>query len=98
MKGGLADGKTFQDIANHHNISLEQLQSEFNKGVVVEKEHTSDFEIATQIAKDHLWEDKDYYTKLKYIENSRRERRQLGTLAKKSKLIEALNKQFIISQ
>lgn len=87
MKGGLAEGKSFQDIADHHNISLEQLQSEFNKGIVVEKEHTSDFEIATQIAKDHLWEDKDYYTKLEKVEGK----------SGSSALLQALNKQFIIS-
>lgn len=37
---------------------------ELAKGILVELEHTDDFAIAKEIAKDHLTEDKDYYKKL----------------------------------
>lgn len=44
-----------------HNFNQEQL----NKGMLVEKEHTNDKSLAKQIAKGHLLEDPDYYTKLR---------------------------------
>ena len=39
-----------------------------NQGIRIEKEHTTDNNIAREIATDHLWEDLDYYTKLAKIE------------------------------
>lgn len=41
---------------------------ELQKGIKIEMEHTSNSFIATKIAKDHLAEMKDYYTKLATIE------------------------------
>lgn len=43
---------------------------ELLKGTKVEHEHTDDDEIARSIAKDHLSEDKDYYKKLKIMEET----------------------------
>lgn len=40
-------------------------KSQLKKGIKVETEHTNDKSIAKQIAKAHLTEEKDYYTKLK---------------------------------
>jgi hypothetical protein len=65
---GLAKGKTLQDLANKHKVSLEEIQKEHKKGTEVELEHTSSWEIAAEIAKDHLFEDPHYYTKLAKIE------------------------------
>jgi len=61
IPGGLADGKP------------DELFSEdwLAKGTEVESEHTDNPEIAKEIAKDHLTEDKDYYKKLKKIESAR---------------------------
>lgn len=42
----------------------EDINSELEKGVEVEKEHTDNEGIATKIALDHLREDPEYYTKL----------------------------------
>ena len=65
---GLAKGKTLEDLAKKHLVSLEEIQKEHKKGTEVELEHTSSWEIAAEIAKDHLFEDPYYYTKLSKIE------------------------------
>jgi len=65
---GLADNMSLEDIAKKHSISLEELKSEFKKGIEVEKEHTDDVSISKEITMDHLFEDPKYYTKLKKAE------------------------------
>ncbi len=65
---GLAKGKTIEDLAKKHKVSVDHLESQLNKGISVETEHTKDKEDAKKIAMDHLFEDPDYYTKLKKIE------------------------------
>jgi len=44
-------------------------KAELKKGIEVEKEHTSNPLIAKKIAKDHLAELKDYYTRLDKMES-----------------------------
>jgi len=58
IKGGLADNipETLFD------------KKELSKGRKVELEHTNNPEIAEEIARDHLFEDKDYYKKLEKME------------------------------
>ena len=68
IKGGLSDGKSLKDIANKHKVSLEELTKQFEIGQKVEHEHTNNEKIAKEIAKDHLFEDPEYYTKLSKIE------------------------------
>jgi len=46
------------------------LMDEFKKGYTIEREHTTDTDIAKEIAMDHLFEDPKYYTKLKKIEET----------------------------
>jgi len=58
IKGGLADKKQPKDFS----------QKELRKGMKVEKEHTTDKDIAVEIAMDHLSEDKKYYRKLAKME------------------------------
>ncbi len=70
IPGGLSQGMTLSDIAKKHNVSIEELTNEFKKGYKVEREHTTDIEIAKEIAMDHLVEDPKYYTKLKKIEET----------------------------
>jgi hypothetical protein len=65
---GLAKGKSIEDLANKHNVSVDHLDSQLKKGIKVEHEHTKDNTIARKIAMDHLFEDPDYYIKLKKIE------------------------------
>ena len=66
--GGMADNKTLEDIARKHNVDIKEIESEFKMGLDVEKEHTDNSDIAEEIAKDHLWEMPNYYTKLKGME------------------------------
>ncbi len=68
IPGGLAKGMTLKDIAKHHKISPQTLKNEFIKGYAVEREHTTDINIAKEIALDHLYEDPNYYSKLSKIE------------------------------
>jgi hypothetical protein len=58
IPGGLADRKTPKDFD----------QKKLLEGIRVEKEHTSDPNIAREIAMDHLSEDSNYYRKLKQVE------------------------------
>lgn len=58
MKGGLAE-----DVSDDE-FDARQLA----KGILVELEHTGDFTIAKEIAKDHLMEMDDYYDKLETME------------------------------
>lgn len=69
---GLAAGKTEQQIADKHGVSVERVMMELERGTQVEMEHTKCPKIARQIASDHLWEGKpgegiDYYKKLKKL-------------------------------
>jgi len=68
IKGGLADGKSLTDIANKHKVDIDELTKEFQKGMKVEMEHTSDRKIAEEIALDHLFESPKYYTNLATVE------------------------------
>ena len=58
IPGGLADGKS-KDAFDSDKLK---------EGIKVELEHTSDKQIATEIAMDHLTEDENYYKKLKVME------------------------------
>jgi hypothetical protein len=58
IPGGLSDGRSPEEFN----------QVQLNDGIKVELEHTSDVNIATEIAMDHLTEDPLYYEKLKTIE------------------------------
>ena len=70
IPGGLAKGKSLQDIADKHKVTIEDIKSQLKKGIKVEMEHTSSKEVAKEIATDHLWEDPKYYEKLAYIEKN----------------------------
>jgi hypothetical protein len=61
---GKGSGKTLKDLAELHDVSVESLEKELQKGLKVEREHTSDPKVARKIAMDHLTETPDYYTRL----------------------------------
>ena len=69
LLNGLAKGMSLQDIADKHKISTEELNTELEKGIKTEMEHTGSKSIAKEIAMDHLFEDPKYYTKLTKMEN-----------------------------
>lgn len=71
LQGGLADGNSVCDISIKHDVTVDYAIQQFDKGVEIEKEHTSDYRIAQEIALDHLYEDIEYYNKLAKIESSK---------------------------
>lgn len=68
IEGGLADGMSLEDLAKHHKTDVEDIIGKMEQGVNVEMEHTSEMLVAFEIAMDHIYEDLDYYDKLKKIE------------------------------
>jgi hypothetical protein len=68
IKGGLSDRMSLQDLAKKHKVDVEHINKQFKLGLKVEMEHTNQKEVAKEIVKDHLYEDPNYYTKLKKIE------------------------------
>jgi len=59
---------SFEEIRKKHGVSQEALQSQLNKGIKVEFEHTGDKAEAREIALDHLDEFPDYYDRLEKAE------------------------------
>jgi len=59
---------TVQDLAKKYRKTVKQVNIELAKGIKVEMEHTTDVEVAREIALDHLNEKLDYYTELAGIE------------------------------
>jgi 8-oxo-dGTP pyrophosphatase MutT (NUDIX family) len=65
---GVAFEKSLEDIAKKHGVDLSEIETQFKQGTEVEFEHTKKQDIAERIAKDHLWELPDYYTRLAEME------------------------------
>ena len=64
-------GKELKTAQRHEHVPDSEYDSkQLAKGIKVEKEHTDDPEKAKEIAKDHLSEFPDYYTRLKKMEDS----------------------------
>lgn len=68
IPGGLAAGKTAEDIAAKHGVTVDEINAQLEKGTKVEMEHTDNADTAREIAMDHLMEDPAYYDKLAAIE------------------------------
>lgn len=68
LSGGLADDLKLEEIAQKHGVPVEDLKLELEKGIEVEKEHTTDEKVAAEIARDHLVENPKYYQDLKKVE------------------------------
>jgi hypothetical protein len=68
LEGGIADKKTVEDIAKKHKLDVEVIKKHLNDGIKVEMEHTNLKTKAKEIAMDHIFEDPNYYTKLKKME------------------------------
>ena len=91
IPGGKAKGMSLEDIAKKHHKDgskfsipslVKMLEAEMVKGIRVEMEHTKNIKIAMEIAKDHLYEDPKYYTKLKKIEESKSDAWPCASLAR----------------
>ena len=82
IPGGLTSGmegsmeSIHQQLADRHGVSLEQIETEIDRGIEVELEHTTDEEIAHEIAMDHVYEDPAYYSKLGTIEEAKKKRKK----------------------
>ena len=63
-----SDGYTPESIASLHNVSVQDILDQIEKGIKVEREHTTDEAEARIIAMDHLVELPDYYTRLDKME------------------------------
>lgn len=70
LEGGLANKKTVEDIAKKHKLDVKVMEKYLNDGIKVEMEHTNLKTKAREIAMDHLFEDPNYYTKLKKMETN----------------------------
>jgi hypothetical protein len=57
-----------KELADKHGVSVKYILKQLELGIEVEYEHTSDFDIAKEIALDHIAEFPDYYNRLKKIE------------------------------
>lgn len=68
LKGGKADNMSLEDIAKKHNVSIDFIKKQLKAGMKVEMEHTNDPKKTEEIAMDHLFEDAQYYIKLKKVE------------------------------
>lgn len=68
--GKLAKEYTIEDIASIKGVTVAYAKSQLADGAAVEMEHTDNHSIAEAIAKDHLFEDIDYYKKLKKMEST----------------------------
>jgi hypothetical protein len=68
IEGGKSDGMSLMDLAKKHKVSLDKIKSQLQRGIEVEMEHTKSKSIAKEIAMDHIFEDPEYYVKLKKIE------------------------------
>lgn len=63
------DGYTIKIIGQDNRPDDKYDPEELKAGIEVEKEHTDQEELAKSIAKDHLDELPDYYTRLKTMED-----------------------------
>ena len=80
LHGGLADNKSVADIAKDTDADTSQIKEQLNEGRQVEREHTKNDSAATEVAKDHLEENPQYYDDLEKMENEAKMREEAGPL------------------
>jgi hypothetical protein len=59
---------SLEDSAKKHNVDIEVLKKQLEKGIQVEKEHTKDEKVAEKIALAHIDERPDYYVQIDKLE------------------------------
>lgn len=70
-EGELLDKPTpsIEQLAKRHGVDRSHIINQVKMGIEAELEHTSKKDVALEIALDHVLENPDYYTNLKFIEN-----------------------------
>lgn len=68
LKGGKSDGMSVEQLAKKHSLPVDIIEKEIKMGIEVEREHTTDNNIARKIAMDHIFEFPNYYQELKKME------------------------------
>lgn len=61
-----------EEIAKHHGIPVKDVNAQLKIGIKIEMEHTDDRTTAETIASQHVYEFKDYYTRLTKMEDEAR--------------------------
>lgn len=82
IKGGKADKMSVEDIAKKFNVSVDKIKAQLEKGIEIEKEHTSDKEKATEIAMDHVTEFPDYYDRIEKMEKDAKQKWEISETKK----------------
>lgn len=70
IEGGISDKKSLKEIAQKHDVDIDDILKQLEIGIKVEMEHTDDPKVAIEIAKDHICEFPTYYTELDKMEQS----------------------------
>jgi hypothetical protein len=70
MQEQLKPAKSIDYIAKKHKVSPETISQQVKMGTKVEGEHTKNSTIANKIARQHVGERPDYYSKLKKMEKT----------------------------
>jgi hypothetical protein len=73
VKEAFKSYKSVEEIAKKHKVSEEDIEKQLEMGMKVEKEHTTDNQVAKEIALQHLDELPNYYSKLKKVEKVKEE-------------------------
>ncbi len=68
LTGGLSDNMDISDIISLYPGKEEMIRHNFKLGLEVEKEHTNNRYIAAEIARDHLYENPNYYVELSKLD------------------------------
>ena len=76
LEGGIADELTIETMVKKHKVKVDDIVSQLMKGLEVESEHTSEINLAMEIAMDHVAEDAKYYDKLEKIESHKEETKE----------------------
>jgi hypothetical protein len=71
MQEQLKPAKTLSQIAKDGNVSIAAVKKQIAMGTKIEGEHTTNKAVATKIAKQHVDELPDYYTRLKKMEKKK---------------------------
>ena len=68
----LLDVKTpsIETLAKKHNVTVDKIKQELERGIKVELEHTTQRKVAEEIALDHINELLDYYIRLQKVESN----------------------------
>ena len=59
-----------EELAKKHSVDIMTLRKQLQKGIKIEKEHTTSSKVAKEIALDHLAEYPDYYDRLEKVEET----------------------------